>query len=182
MRKLNLVGKRFGKRVVLALAQRTNKNSKWLCRCDCGKESIITAGDLKRTLSCRDCSSKKQREDAENAPTSGEPSIVSDYWCHIKHGALVRNITFTISKEYALSLFHNQNGKCALSGRKIILADSRKNYNKYRQSGSIDRIDSKLGYVEGNVQWIHKIFQPMKSDKTQELFISLCKEVANNKS
>jgi len=42
----------------------------------------------------------------------------------------------------------------------------------------LDRIDSKLGYVRGNVQWIHKDLQTMKWDLPEDRFIRLCDEVS----
>lgn len=45
---------------------------------------------------------------------------------------------------------------------------------------SLDRIDSTKGYIEGNVQWVHKSVNIMKSTLTQEQFINFCKLVAEN--
>ena len=43
----NLVGKRFGKLVVLSLAPKTkNRSTVWLCKCDCGKEKIVRNKNL----------------------------------------------------------------------------------------------------------------------------------------
>jgi hypothetical protein len=41
-------------------------------------------------------------------------------------------------------------------------------------------IDSSKGYIEGNIQWVHKDINNMKWDFTQEEFINYCKLVANN--
>lgn len=52
----NLIGKKFGKLTVLVQAgfDKSRKNSKWLCRCDCGKMCVVLAGNLTRgeTKSC----------------------------------------------------------------------------------------------------------------------------------
>lgn len=60
MRKaLDLTGQRFG---YLTVIQRTNepheKDTKWLCRCDCGKEKIVATKNLRcgGTISCGHCS------------------------------------------------------------------------------------------------------------------------------
>lgn len=59
MGKINLIGKRFGKLTVIEEASKivyATKSTKlrWLCRCDCGGNTIATTADLKRghTLSC----------------------------------------------------------------------------------------------------------------------------------
>ena len=44
---------------------------------------------------------------------------------------------------------------------------------------SLDRIDSNNGYVEGNVQWVHKDVNMMKKDYNQEYFINICKLITN---
>ena len=51
---------------------------------------------------------------------------------------------------------------------------------KILRTASIDRIDSKSGYIEGNIQWVHKFINSMKLDHTQEEFIKLCKAVVNH--
>ena len=45
-------------------------------------------------------------------------------------------------------------------------------------TASVDRIDSTKGYLKGNVQWVHKSINQMKSNRTDEEFIALCKAVA----
>jgi hypothetical protein len=45
---------------------------------------------------------------------------------------------------------------------------------------SLDRIDSKKGYVEGNVHWVHKDVNMMKRNFTEEYFINLCETVYKN--
>ena len=51
----SLVGQRFGKLTVIAQAESSpSGRSKWLCRCDCGNESIVFGNNLRRgtTVSC----------------------------------------------------------------------------------------------------------------------------------
>jgi hypothetical protein len=47
-----------------------------------------------------------------------------------------------------------------------------------RKNWSLDRIDSSLGYIEGNVQWIYKEIQFMKRVLSQEDFIGWCEKIA----
>lgn len=55
MRRINLVGKRFGKLTVLKLSG-VDKfgQSEWLCECDCGNQTIVKGGNLRNghTTSC----------------------------------------------------------------------------------------------------------------------------------
>src|SRR3990167_2611761 len=54
-RRIDLIGQRFGKLIVISLAGK-NKwgNLKFLCKCDCGKEKIVPSANLRdgRTKSC----------------------------------------------------------------------------------------------------------------------------------
>ena len=87
--------------------------------------------------------------------------------------------SFEIDMKYAWELFQKQKGKCALSGKEIIL--DRNNscyfYCKGQQTASLDRIDSSKGYCIGNVQWVHVILNRMKSNLEESDFIHWCKAV-----
>ena len=54
MKALELAGKRFGRLTVISREENAGKHVRWLCRCECGKERIVHAGNLRRgrTLSC----------------------------------------------------------------------------------------------------------------------------------
>lgn len=47
---------------------------------------------------------------------------------------------------------------------------------------SLDRIDSNKGYVEGNVQWVHKDVNMMKQSYSNERFIGICCMIALHQS
>lgn len=62
--KIDLIGKVFGKLTVVAEhPERKNKKIYWVCKCECGKEKIISGSDLKsgRTLSCGCLKTDKQK-------------------------------------------------------------------------------------------------------------------------
>lgn len=106
--------------------------------------------------------------------------ITGFYWSTIKTNAKKRNLEFNITIEYAYQLFLKQNGKCALSGIEIKFRHPYEARNI--QTTSLDRIDSSKGYVEGNVQWVHKTVNVMKMNLTQEEFLQWCKIIyLNNK-
>ena len=52
--KLNLTGWRFGKITVLRPAENIGGRTAWVCRCDCGQETVIRTNNLRRgrTKSC----------------------------------------------------------------------------------------------------------------------------------
>lgn len=47
-------------------------------------------------------------------------------------------------------------------------------------TASLDRIDSSKGYVEGNVQWVHKDVNYIKQDLEESYFKKLCKLITEN--
>ena len=54
-RLIDLTGQRFGRLVVMERAENDrNKNPRWKCRCDCGKETVVL-GHLLRTGNTRSC-------------------------------------------------------------------------------------------------------------------------------
>lgn len=53
-RRKDITGQRFGKLVALSPLPFENRNTYWLCRCDCGQEAKVSAANLRRgaTKSC----------------------------------------------------------------------------------------------------------------------------------
>ena len=53
-KKLDLTGQRYGQLTVLAPAENIGTRTAWLCRCDCGKETVIRTNRLRsgHTTSC----------------------------------------------------------------------------------------------------------------------------------
>lgn len=66
-----------------------------------------------------------------------------------------------------------QHKRCALTGVEIEFGTA---WNKVC-TASLDRIDSNEGYIEGNVQWVHKAINLMKRDMTDAEFLDWCKRV-----
>ena len=144
------------------------------CLCECGKEVLVERFNLIRnqTKSCG-CNrypkgklSKKWRSCGKlHASTLGR----------FKWNATSRHIPFEITLEQGWELYQKQNGICALSGIPITFNSTSRICDG---TASLDRIDSSKGYVEGNVQWVHKDINFMKQDYDQEHFIEMCRKVA----
>ena len=65
---IDLKGKRFGRLTVLSLApEHTHGMARWLCRCDCTRETVVRGGNLRNgnTKSCGHCGlyQRKIRDD-----------------------------------------------------------------------------------------------------------------------
>jgi hypothetical protein len=84
--------------------------------------------------------------------------------------------------EFAQNLLEKQKFKCALTGLDLVMDINNTKNNVGSDTintGSLDRIDSLRGYVEDNVQWVHKDINYIKMDLNQEKFIYYCRKVAD---
>lgn len=141
----------------------------YLCKCvKCGFQQKVSLTTLRhsRGTKCHRCYGHYK----------GYGEIPSRVWANYASGAIRRNIPFDISIEYGWNLFLKQNRKCALSGIDIHFPlTSRDKFN-----ASLDRIDSKLGYIEGNIQWVHKSINLMKHSLDENIFIDFCKLIVGH--
>lgn len=102
----------------------------------------------------------------------GYEDIPASYICSVKHGAKYRDIEFSINEKYLWELFLLQNKSCKLSGRLISFSSNRRKVNG---TASLDRINSDIGYIEGNVQWTHKDVNLCKQSSKDIDFVNMCK-------
>lgn len=93
-----------------------------------------------------------------------------------KQRAEAKGLDFTISKEYLWDLFEKQNRKCALTGLDIFFTEKTQTKG-YRKTASLDRIDNSKGYIEGNLQWVHKDINLIKRNLTEEQLLFYCEKI-----
>lgn len=150
------------------------KPIKYLCECECGNFKEFGSSAFGSVKSCG-CLSHKKRKDVVNF--TGYEGIYGTYW----RGVINRAKKFSsivIPIEKAWNLWILQDGKCALSNIPIFLpVDS-----NTPGTASLDRIDSSKGYIEGNVQWIHKDINRMKNKYDQKYFINMCRLITEKDS
>lgn len=146
----DITGKRFGRLVVIERAANTKKGSaKWLCLCDCGKETIVRTSSLNNggTKSCG-CLQREHMTALGYARKKYDSnSRLYHIWQSMKQRCLNSN-----HRRY------NDYG-----GRGITVCEEWKNSfqvfydwamaNGYKENLSIDRIDNDKGYSPDNCQW-----------------------------
>ena len=138
------------------------------CLClECSVSFVVFSGNLisgssKRCYNCWVINNKKYPEYI----SSTRKKIYSNF----KAKAKSRKIPFEISIEEVLKLLDKQKYRCALTNEPLEIDMDPKN-------GSLDRIDSSLGYIRGNVQWVLKDINIMKNQLDEKYFISLCSKV-----
>lgn len=177
----DITGQKFGHLEVLKMIHSGEKRTSWkaLCKCHlCGNGEFLCCPKYLRQRINQTCGcSTWERKKGKDSPFfKGFQGITGSFWHQIEKGAKTRGIEFKISIQYAWSLFQQQNGKCKLSGLELSLGKS--NYDD--RTASFDRIDSSLGYFEGNVQWVHKDINKMKLSHREAYFVELCQRVASH--
>lgn len=97
-----------------------------------------------------------------------------------KNSWIKRNLTCDITPEYLEDIWHNQNGICIITGKKMILPKNTQGWSSVNPyNASLDRIDNSKGYIKGNVRFISYMANTARGIYTDEQLIEFCKTVAN---
>jgi len=148
------------------------EDGKWCSTCSgCGVEQAYTRKDHAKQSTLSDWQCKPCIQKAKGFSNNQAVGPKTGLFRKFKRGAKSRGLEFTLSEE---SMFSNFTGTCALSGVDISL--------KYGGTASLDRIDSRLGYVDGNVQWVDGKVNLSKRNMSDEEFINMCKRVAKTRA
>lgn len=145
-------GDRFGRLVAI---KQVNNNSLgqtcWLCKCDCGKETIVTSNHLRtgHTTSCG-CYNK---EITINASTKHGMSHTRFYSIYL---SILQRCNYKNSDNYYL--YGGRGIKCMWNSFEEFKCDMYNDYinhsNKYGEKNtSIDRIDVNGNYCKENCRW-----------------------------
>lgn len=176
---LALVGQKFNKLTVVGVARYTRGKTKKSCyklvvQCSCeSTQFTIFVHALGKTQSCGCSTNYESRIGERNYKFRGYREIRGRYWAQVQHGAQTRGLEFSISLECIWDIFEQQNRRCALSGVLI-------SFGPGPQTASLDRIDPSLGYISGNVQWVHKKINIIKMDLSVSDFVEWCRLVSTN--
>lgn len=109
---------------------------------------------------------------------TGCGDISGTYWTALVNRARRCGWEVRITKQDAWNLFQSQNGLCHFTG--VPLGFSKSTRDPTEQTASLDRLNSTLGYVPGNVVWVHKRVNWMKGDALPVDFVSWCRLVVSH--
>ena len=150
----DLSGLRFGRLQVVALAGKTpTGNYKWLCKCDCGNDTIVASGHLvkekKATRSCGCLVPDTARQKCRLPKGEGGKRLAFFY---AKKCAKARSIPFDISIEDYLPIVQQHCFYCGcLPFQKSFQHNTtERDWSLFVHQG-LDRVDSSKGYTLENV-------------------------------
>lgn len=155
------------------LVSYSNKNRHghhmWIWKCiSCnGEHGPSSISHLKRSKHCIKCNVGEK-----SGRWKGFKELTGVWLYQYQSDARKKGREFSVTPEQLWEIWIEQNGKCAYTGWKLT----------HGVDASLDRIDSAFGYVSGNVQWVHKDINRMKTDFPEVYFLKLCKEVTENQS
>jgi len=166
----DLTGRKFGRGTVIGLhcidKRRLTSYRVWKLECVCGntytaRTSQLTSG---HTRSCG-CLHGQDRS-YEDIPTK----FMSKYLSSSKK----RHLKFELEAKDVWNKYVAQDKKCALSGVDISFDGN--------VTASIDRINSSLGYVVGNIQIVHKQVNLMKHVMDNNELLEWCRLILDYSS
>lgn len=144
--------------------------------------SILDKAGIKRrshsiavTLAFKEGRKKPSRWNA-----TGTKNIFGVRFNQWENNARKRNIDYDITKEYLQLLYEKQLGKCAYTGIELNSPTTYKNYRETVGSPyniSLDRIDSTMGYVYGNLQFVCVWVNSSKGNMPDEMFKEVLRKV-----
>jgi len=177
---VDLNGRTFGKLTVIEKLDKKTKTRGilWKCLCECGNYIELPSNSLTsgNTISCGN--KKIHIKAGKDVDEWRVGEIPISHLTSIKQNAIKRNLHYEVSNEYLWNLFLSQNKKCVLSGVELTFTKN-SNASKYRAcetNASLDRINNQIGYVEGNVRWLHKDINRIRGQFNDTQFLEWCKK------
>lgn len=160
--------------IVRKVAEGRFRQTHYLCTCACGTAQMIKATNLVDGKT-RSCGRVGCRRRIGTKTVVGE--ITATRFSYLRRAAEIRRYEFRVTAAYLWNLFLSQNRRCALTGLELQIG---RTIARISGNASLDRKDSRKGYLPGNVQWVHRSVNMMKGSMSNSEFIDYCRLVASH--
>jgi hypothetical protein len=138
---VDLMGKRFGKLLVVARHEKKTKhnNVRWVCRCDCGKTTIAASGNLRNGhyVSCG----------CVRRPHGGFGTALHNVWCGMKKRCLNPN-------NHGFADYGGRGIKVCEEWMEFVPFRNWATANGYKRGLQIDRRNNNGHYEPGNCRFV----------------------------
>jgi hypothetical protein len=179
----NMIGKKFGRLLVVSRGETRNLRAYWNCVCDCGAKFTAMAKCLRRgdTKSCG-CALKEWQAQAAtiamNKP-DGEASA-HQIFLNYQRWARLRNHCFELTEEQFLALTKGNCFYCGAEPSQIHLHTNRRKTDTGYKYNGVDRMDNTKGYTVENSVPCCGVHNFMKKKMSAPDFIAACVSVAKH--
>lgn len=168
-KRVNRVGQEHGVFKVVELVESDGDQTFWKCICtSCGstvvRQNRYFRKDRGTPKGCMNC------KGSNHWLYKGYEGLNGTYLKRIRDQAKERGHEYLVDPKYLWELYLSQNKKCYITGLDICFGEE--------QTASLDRIDSSIGYLKGNLAWCHKDINWMKGKFDLEYFTYMCSLVA----
>jgi len=85
-----------------------------------------------------------------------------------------REVPFNIDKEYLISLFKDQEGKCYYSGVQLNIVKKKTGVINDPMKMTLDCIEPGVGYIKGNVVWCAYCVNVFKQKMSVSEMVQIC--------
>ena len=187
-KRINLIGKRFGKLVVISLSKEKGVvgQVKWDCKCDCGSLHTVT-GESLRSGKSKSCGCwRRQNPNLFKKHKDRKKVLLKK-----QYSAIIKRHKYRWSQEEIIpfELFCELSyqsckycGRLAKNGKKIedYLCDHKKKKQLTETVlfiNGIDRVDSSMGYVANNVVTCCTFCNRAKNDASENEFLKWVKDI-----
>ena len=173
-----MIGRKFERLTVLSLSHLDKRHRKhWLCLCDCGSVKAVQSGLLTsgNTRSCGCLAAEARR--SQRLP--GDRGVINHIILQYKRHASDRGIQFSLDYDAVEELIRRP---CHYCGDKAGNLKKTKNMTEGFRHNGIDRVDSSLGYVNGNVVPCCGLCNRAKRDMPRDVFIAWATRIAKHQA
>jgi hypothetical protein len=146
LKRINLIGQRFGKLVVIDHFEIESGNGRKgaICKCDCGKVFHVNSASKLKSSGPRSCGCAKRKMPRRTKfGESLRKRVITQYRFNAKN----RGLSFELTESEIINLFKQRCHYCGIQPSKTITRDGL--YGEFTYNG-IDRLNNDIGYTVDN--------------------------------